>query len=464
MNANYLSQQAPNNASQPAIPVAEDNTYHTLWDEPLDIENVVSISAQSYTHSGDNGVDYSIVDNPNSPNMDVRELPVYGLPTQLQNIIADVVGSFQCERDFAVASMLSAAASIIGKRVKYQFCSYTNYPALWLAIVGNSASGKTAPLSFFFKPIEEMERQAFDSYLNAKKEWDKQDEASRGEKPEYLHYITNNPTDEALLNDLAINGSICWKVDELRTMFNFGKYSNSNNNAIVGNLLSIFNNSDVTISRATKDPRYLKCPNLNIVGTTQPPMLKKIFQNSGFVDDGLFQRFLFVYPDGGEVPLFNKKRISDSVMREWQDVIFMLRDVSGEVIESDEAEIIHIDAINRWRAIANTEYKDVDPMVALVRKLEIHLCRLAIIVTLLCDERVISAKTMKYCVECMEYFRLCGDKAYCFIKNEVSTPVITKAELTAILKELHPDWSQSKLAESVGVSQQAVSKYIKNKL
>ena len=63
MNANYLSQQAPNNASQPAIPVAEDNTYHTLWDEPLDIENVVSISAQSYTHSGDNGVDYSIVDN-----------------------------------------------------------------------------------------------------------------------------------------------------------------------------------------------------------------------------------------------------------------------------------------------------------------------------------------------------------------------------------------------------------------
>lgn len=217
------------------------------------------------------GFDFSIMENPGTPPDDVRELPIWGLPTDLQRVATDVANGYQCSRDFVVASMFAAAATMLGKRVSSTFGNHTNFPSLWIAIVGNTASGKTAPLSFFFKPIELMEREAFEAYRRDLMEWEKEDTAERGAKPEYRHHLINNPTDESVLHELSVNGSVCWKVDELRTMFDsFGKYSKSGGSGIVGNLLSIFNNVDVNITRATSEPKYLTEPNLNIIGGTPP--------------------------------------------------------------------------------------------------------------------------------------------------------------------------------------------------
>lgn len=198
------------------------------------------------------GFDFSKVDNPGTPPDDVRELPIWGLPTDLQRVVFDVTNGYQCSRDFVVASMFVAAATMLGKRVSYEFNNYTNFPGLWVAIVGNSASGKTAPLSFFFNPIELMERKAFEAYHNEMRHWEKTEISDRGAKPEYRHNLINNPTDESVLHELSVNGSVCWKVDELRTMFDsWGKYSKSGG---VG-LLAIFYLSSTTVMSTLPEPQ-----------------------------------------------------------------------------------------------------------------------------------------------------------------------------------------------------------------
>jgi len=128
---------------------------------------------------------------------------------------------------------------------------------LWLILVGGSSDGKSEPLKFAFKPISLLERELYKDYKKSLEICYGSEKSDKGAKPEYIHYVINNSTDESVLHELSVNGSICWKADELRVLFDgFGKFSKNGGGTIVGNLLSIFNNIDVSISRVTQDPRW----------------------------------------------------------------------------------------------------------------------------------------------------------------------------------------------------------------
>lgn len=418
----------------------------------------------SATPSHDDGFNFSLTDHPETPPDDVRELPIWGLHTDLQGFAEDVTNGYQCSRDFVVASMFGAAATILGKRVWSVFGNHKNFATLWISLVADSSIGKTEPLSLVFDPITIMERTANERYRHELQNWENTDTSSRGTKPEYRHNLINNPSDENVLHELSVNGNICWFADELRTMFDgFGKYSRNGGGTIVGNLLSIFNNKDVQITRVTSEPKYLTEPNLNIIGGTQPQILKRIMRNGGFVDDGLFQRFLFVFPDATEIPPFADVVIGDDVREIWNDTIARLSTVNGEWSETDHARQLHIDAINRWRAICNTQYRNIAAMKALLRKLEIHLCRWSIVAALLSGEPCITAEVMRYSIECMDYFRLCGEKAFCLVANESKPKELTNAEVMRLFNSRYPIINQSKFAEAIGKTQALVSKTINNK-
>lgn len=407
--------------------------------------------------------DFSITDNPETPTDDVRELPTWALPTELQNVVDEVSNGYQCSRDFVVASMMVATSTMLGKRVTSKFGNHTNYPSLWVAIVGGTASGKTAPLSFFFKPIELMEREAFKIYQQDLQRWN-DTEGNKGSKPDYRHQLINNPTDESVLNELSVNGSICWKTDELRTMFDgFGKYSKNGGGTIVGNLLSIFNNVDVNITRATSDPKYIAEPNLNIIGGIQPSVLKRVMSNGGFDEDGLFQRFLFVFPEATDIQPFADVVISDHVCAVWSDTVERLAHMGDLTLyETETAKQLHVEAIDRWRAECNTNYRNIEAMISLLRKLEIHLCRWSMVVAVLSGERQITADVMRYSVECMEYFKHCGEKAFCLIANPEHRPQEpTRGDVFKLLNKWYDKLNQSKLGEALGISQQAISKLLK---
>lgn len=407
--------------------------------------------------------DFSVDEQPNSSPDEVVELPMWGLPTELQNVVEEVTNGFQCSRDYAVASMMVASSTMMGKSVSSKFNNHLNFPSLWIAIVGRTASGKTAPLSFFFKPIELMEREAIKSYRRELQQWEKQDIKERGDKPKYRHRLINNPSDESVLLELSSNKSICWKTDELRTMFDsWGKYSKNGGGTIIGNLLSIFNNGDVNITRVTSEPIYIPEPNLNIIGGIQPPVLKRVMGNRGFADDGLFQRFLFVFPEGKDIPPFADVAISDNVRGVWSSTIDRLAHIDCLTLsETTSAKQMHVEAINRWRGECNEHYRDIEAMTSLLQKLEIHLCRWSIVTAVLSGQQAITDDIMHYSIECMEYFKRCGEKAFCLIANDDDqSKEPTKADGIKLLKKLNPDLSQPKIAEVMGCSQPYVNKIL----
>ena len=455
----------PQNAQDNAEATSEQP--HQASDEtPPDATCVADAASNesSAPPSRNDELDLSWVDHPGTPHDDVRELPIWGLPTDLQRVVVDVTDGYQSNRDFVVASMFAATSTMLGKRVWSVFGNHTNYATLWIAIVGDTASGKTEPLSFIFNPIMVLEREAYKRYQNELQQWEMTDAVDRGAKPEYRHNLINNPSDESVLHELSVNESVCWFADELRTMFDgFGKYAKNGGGTIIGNLLSIFNNKDVQITRVTTEPKYLTEPNLNIIGGTQPSILKRMMGNSGFVDDGLFQRFLFVYPDTTDIPQFADVCISDDVREIWNDTIARLSTVNGEVSETDQARQLHIDAINRWRDVCNSQYRNIAAMKSLLRKLEIHLCRWSIVAAVLSGEPCITTEVMRYSIECMDYFRLCGEKAFCLVANVSKPKELTNAEVMRLFNSRYPIINQSKFAEAIGKTQALVSKTINNK-
>lgn len=434
-------------------------------------DNLANGQSFQQENADDPQPDFSLTDNPEpSPDditAEVTELPTWGLPTELQNVVDEVTKGFQCSRDYAVASMMVATSTMLGKRVSCGFGSYSNFPSLWIAIVGRTASGKTAPLSFFFKPIELMEREAFANYRMELQEWEQTDPKVRGEKPEFHHLLINNPSDESVLRELAVNENICWKTDELRTMFDsWGKYSKNGGGTIIGNLLSIFNNVDVNITRVTSEPIYIPEPNLNIIGGIQPPVLKRVMGNRGFADDGLFQRFLFVFPEATDIPQFADNAISDQARQQWNMTIERLAHIGNlQLHEIDTARQMHVDYINQLRGECNEHYREIEAMTSLLQKLEIHLCRWSIAVAVLSGQQEITAEVMQYSIECMEYFKRCGEKAYCLIANEESQPQeLTRGDIFMLLQKWYgknEPINQSALARALHVSQQAINRYFK---
>ena len=408
--------------------------------------------------------DSPAINSDNIEDEDMLSLPIWGLPENLQDVIREVAAGYQCHRDYCTASLFAATSAALCKRLSATFNNYSNYGSMFMAIVGGTSSGKTEPIKWFFRPITDKERTAYDHYRQELKEWLSRDEKERGEKPTYRHVLINNPTDESVLFELGVNGSVTWLADELVTIFeSWGRYAKGGN-SIVSNLLSIFNNQDVQITRKTEDPTYLREPNLTIFGGVQPEILRRLM-NKGYRDNGLFQRFLFVYPDEQPVPLYNQASISRESKETWRLTIERMEHTEPVTLtETSEAERLHISTINRWREMLNNEYKDIDAMKALVRKLEIYLCRWSILVAALHGANEIDEDNIRYTSKCMEYFRLCGEKTFCLLSSaddERREP--TKSEVLKSLERLYPNLNQSQLGEALGISQQAVNKLLRKK-
>lgn len=404
--------------------------------------------------------DFSKLKSPLESPKEITKLPIWALPTDIQSIIDDVTKGYRCNRDFVVGSLMGAVACLVGKRVTSHRENYTNHATLWLAIVGDSATGKSQPLSFFFKPIHAEEDDAYYRYQEDNRQWKEND--CKGIKPCYKHRLINNPTDEAVLTELSVNGDITWYADELRVIFEgFGKYQKTGGGTIIGNLLTIFEYNPISVSRKTSEPERLKHPHLNIIGTTQPSILKRFMGNKGFTEDGLFQRMLFVFPEQKKRPPRTKHIISDNSKKWWGEYAKHLSTATFEdMFETAEAEKLHDDVLERWdMEIEEYRREGITEMVSLISKLNYHLCRWCACVAVLRGEHCIKSEVMRYSIECMEYFKWCGERALCLLHNDPSKREPTAKELIRQLFKKYPDMVKSKVAEGLGITRQTFNQF-----
>lgn len=413
--------------------------------------------------------DFSVDEQPNSSPDEVVELPMWGLPTELQNVVEEVTKGYRSYRDFVIASLMSATACIVGKRVTVHHDNYTNHATLWLMTVADSSRGKSTPMQFFFKPIQEMEDEAYNRYQEEIQQW--RANKCEGEEPIYHRRLIGNATDEVVLKALAKVEDLCWFNDEMRaTIESWGLYKNGANGVIVANLMNIFGYSSTSIDRVGYQLR-VKHPNLSIVGTTQPSVLKQMMGRKGYDKDGMFQRFLYAFPERRKRPPRIKHIIGDDNITIWRDYIKKLSSNSfPDLYETPEAEKLHDEVLQRWDDQAD-EYEEhgIVAMGAYVDKLNYHLCRWCACVAVLRGDQRIEADVMRYSIECMEYFKWCAERAFCLIANDDSQPKgLTNGDILRLLKERYETdrkdgfkINQSELARALGISQQAVSKDFK---
>lgn len=378
---------------------------------------------------------------------------VYGVPVEIPAV-----------------SVLAAIASMSRKCIYSEDC-HLNYSQLWIMIVARSGVGKTKPLHIAFQPVLEADKHNWDIYCREKNEYDrkiaaaKQKDKERLVPPVYRHRLVSDTTPEALFKKVYENDGITIFRDELAGWFkDFGRYAKSGE---VQNYLSMFDNTPIQLSRKTDGHTFIANPYLSIVGTIQPEVLKSVLKQEQMEFNGMAQRFLFAFPDNQNRAYLSSEKIDGELNAYYMRLIESINDLG----DGKPVKVTYTDGA--WDAIRNfdkeitdrTNASPNDYLSAMYSKMEVHLFRLILVLwyveryeTQNLSNNFIDAPLTDKGIRLCKYFLSCGEKVFDLMQENETRPAITNERLLRMLAERYRIKSQSKLADALGISQQAISK------
>ena len=233
-------------------------------------------------------------------------LPLDAFPDKIQEIILNLARYENFNVEYTASIVLSAVATAIGNschiRIKGE---WKTCPSLYMMLVGRPGLGKTPPLGFIYKPINEYDDRLHEKYNEEYDEYERAMSADKhgsdGEeqllkKPNFVTTVIYDSTPEAMMNIHQHNQrGITLVVDEILALFNSVKRYNSKNN-LIEDLLTAYSGQPLKIIRKSESrPVLIKNPCINVIGSVQTNMLQEVFR-AEFLANGLLDRFLFVYP------------------------------------------------------------------------------------------------------------------------------------------------------------------------
>ncbi len=446
----------------------------TLTDSELPHNSGTSTTSQPSEEEENQAIDLN--DLPSDPSA-LPKFPIWGLPQLLQDMITEGARAYGVPPEFFASYILSAIAAAVRKNVCHQD-KYRNYPQPWCIVVAPSGIGKSEPLSIAFEPLLRKDKESYATYKQELEKWEAEcaavksnNKKQKGEqqpeppKPNYYQTLIQDTTPEALYQALSINNGLTLCRDELAGWFaDFGRYNKSGE---VGHYLSIFNNKQMKVNRKSEDPLMIDDPYLSIIGSIQPYILAECMSNRKMTESGFVQRFLFVFPDEVIKADPNDEVISPELLTGYDaffNELFKIDTPLTPTMSSEaKAELMKF----RAEMASRDRASDIDYLKSMYGKMEIHIVRLALIVyvaQLVSDsgEAEISGDMMKYCTELCRYFIASGEKVYRLISEPQSKPVISSnGDLIRLVDERYGIKNQTQFAESLGVSQQAISKHLK---
>ncbi len=387
----------------------------------------------------------------------VREevtFPLENLPEWLQKTVKDHAEAYGTPSELWATAFLSGIAAAAGSKIKLVTGNYTNYPQLWVMIIGKSGDGKSDAGRVAFRRLGEIDKQNFVKYQSARQEWKEND--GQGAAPRWEQLLINDTTPEALYKAMgyANNGLTLYR-DELSGWFaDFGRYNKSGE---IGHYLSIFDNQNFSINRKGDEPALITNPLLTIYGTIQPAVLAEVLGKNNFETSGFAQRFMFVYPN------FEKKKYQRTTTPRadhYEAIIdaILSPETEGTLQLSEEAESEYEKFFNDMEDLR--EYAD-DFWSAVYAKAHIQVLRLALTVKIarLWDENTsyIEAEDMRAAIGMQRYFI---DSLERFKKERPSQGSGKKKTSDVIrdIYEVRPDASPTIIGELFGVSRQYAHK------
>ena len=238
-------------------------------------------------------------------------LPLDAFPDKIQEIILNLARYENFNVEYTASIILSAVATAIGNschiRIKGE---WKTCPSIYMMLVGRPGLGKTPPLGFVYKPINEYDDRLHEKYNEEYDEYERSMSAGKhgsdGEeqllkKPHFVTTVIYDSTPEAMMNIHQHNRrGITLVVDEILALFNSVKRYNGKNN-LIEDLLTAYSGQSLKIIRKSESrPVLIKNPCINVIGSVQTNMLQEVFR-AEFLANGLLDRFLFVYPKNRKI-------------------------------------------------------------------------------------------------------------------------------------------------------------------
>ena len=277
-------------------------------------------------------------------------LPLDAFPDKIQEIILNLARYENFNVEYTASIILSAVATAIGNschiRIKGE---WKTCPSLYMMLVGRPGLGKTPPLGFIYKPINEYDDRLHEKYNEEYDEYERAMSAGKhgsdGEeqllkKPNFVTTVIYDSTPEAMMNIHQHNQrGITLVVDEILALFNSVKRYNSKNN-LIEDLLTAYSGQPLKAVRKSESrPVFIKTPCINIVGSIQTNLLTEIFK-ADFVANGLIDRFLFVYPKDRKISAWRRNDGNGSrpdTLSKWREILGKVLNIPCIVEEKNNA-------------------------------------------------------------------------------------------------------------------------------
>ena len=335
-----------------------------------------------------------------------KKFPMEIFPKKVQNLIINAEKTVGYHPDYLSAGILSTCSTAIGNSVKLSNGSYLSPSILWEAIIGRSGDGKTHPLEFAKKPLEDMDKQNYESFKKLLGLYNNNSEKDKVSKPTYAKFILGDYTPEKLLESLQQNdkGVLIFKDELIGWVKSFDRYRNGGDQQMY---LELFNANSVSVDRKTKDPIRIEDANVNVLGGMQPSALK-VMAAKNRNEDGFLARFLFVYPEGTKPNLFTGKKIEPEHEKNYNNLISNLFSCDSMVLNASDSQI---EIYKQWQHKKCQEYHNDDVEAMIQSKLETYVWRLALLIEMMDQadknsfSKDLSDSSMQNAIKLAEYFR-----------------------------------------------------------
>lgn len=392
---------------------------------------------------------------------DRLRFPMDIFPIELSNYIA---AHRNIQHEYMGAFMLAAVASTIGNSVKLRAGdNWDLSPVLYMVVVAPPGASKTPAMSKAFRylrAIDDIRRKAFGDALKEYEQLNRiwEDGKKKGEEPEKPNceqIIIEDSTIEMVVKILTNNKEgCCVYADELSGFINrMNRYEKSDE---VQKWLSIWSCQTLLLQRITREDNYIKDPFCCIAGGIQPGVLEILSKDQNG-QNGFFHRFLFCYPDPQPKPEWERVRIAERVIQDY-DLVFSelmsLRFNQRRVIEmTAEAEAV----LARWYNAKCAKYNKAydDNIKGIIAKYQEYCLRFALLIEIMNNPAapVVEASSMEKATRLTEYFLGNIHKAMQILAPETPVDKLPAhyKKLYNALPALFTLQTAQKAAEEVGV-------------
>lgn len=402
---------------------------------------------------------------------------------KLQELLRGAKTALGMPIEFTGAATMLAASVATGNtyRLKLKKAQYQK-AIFWLLLVARPNINKTASFFFPFKPIRRAENENHQTYLAQLAEY-RAEENPTGPEPTPKRFLLADTTIEAAaaLHESNPRGVGILNNELYGWVSSMSRYRSGGEREFY---LASWDGLETTVDRRTSGPLRIPETFLCVGGTTQPAKLPGFYQE-GRGQDGFTDRFLAVWPDQEEKPLWNDTEIDLGLLDAYGTAIqrllaldFALDERRGRIPNtlslSPEAKDRLFGFFNEENRIL-CEQASNDALASLHGKYDLHAARLVIPIHLLHwayqagEEELppleVGLQTVERAIQAAEFFRSQALKCWEHVNN--STPFDELPRDKQTVYEALPETFQRKdglaIAEKHGIKPKTFFRFLQDR-